>query len=75
LFDSVFAEPDAPAHAWMARRADTRTRRIPMKREKKQEDKIDDQAIMEEYKRLATPGTPHKLLARMAGSWNTKTRA
>ena len=46
-----------------------------MKREKKQEDKIDDQAIMEEYKRLATPGTPHKLLARMAGSWNTKTRA
>jgi hypothetical protein len=36
---------------------------------------MEDQAIMEEYKRLETPGAPHRLLARMAGSWNTKTRS
>jgi hypothetical protein len=30
-----------------------------------------DQA-MEIYTRLATPGAPHKLLARMAGSWSTR---
>ncbi|HXX33035.1 MAG TPA: hypothetical protein VEM15_01045 [Thermodesulfobacteriota bacterium] len=32
-----------------------------MKKEKKRESKMNDQAIMEEYKKLATPGTPHKL--------------
>jgi len=32
-----------------------------MKKEKKREGKMDDQAIMEEYKKLATPGAPHKL--------------
>ncbi len=46
-----------------------------MKKGEKQESKMDDQAVMEEYRKLATPGAPHKLLARMAGSWNTKTRS
>jgi len=35
---------------------------------------MDPQAMMEVYKKLATPGEPHKLLASMAGSWTTKTK-
>jgi len=42
---------------------------------KKQEDKMDMQAMMEVYKKLATPGAPHKMLASLEGSWITKTRA
>ena len=34
----------------------------------------DPQAEMERYKKLATPGEPHKLLASLAGSWTTKTK-
>jgi hypothetical protein len=34
----------------------------------------DPQAEMELYKKLATPGEPHKLLASLAGSWTTKTK-
>jgi len=34
----------------------------------------DPQAMMEEYKKLATPGEPHKQLASLAGSWTTKTK-
>ncbi len=30
---------------------------------------------MEIYKRLGTPGEAHKLLSRMAGTWNTLTRS
>jgi hypothetical protein len=30
--------------------------------------------MMELYKRLAIPGPPHKMLAGLAGSWNTKSR-
>lgn len=30
---------------------------------------------MEVYRKLATPGKPHKMLAGMAGSWQTRTRA
>ena len=33
----------------------------------------DMQAMMETYKKLATPGEPHKQLASLAGSWTTKT--
>jgi hypothetical protein len=40
--------------------------------EEKQEDKMDMQAMMEVYAKLATPGAPHKLLASMVGSWNAK---
>ena len=46
-----------------------------MAKEKKQEDKMDMQAMMDVYKKVGTPGAPHKLLASMAGSWITKTRA
>jgi len=45
-----------------------------MAKEKKQEGKMDMQAMMEVYKKLGTPGSPHKVLASMAGSWNTKTK-
>jgi len=41
--------------------------------EHKQDGKMDMQAMMELYQTLGTPGTPHKLLDRMTGSWNTKT--
>ncbi len=43
--------------------------------EKKQEDKMEMQAMMEVYTKLATPGEPHKMLANLAGSWTTRTRA
>ena len=46
-----------------------------MAKEKKQEGKMDMQAMMDVYKKLGTPGAPHKVLASMAGSWNTKTKA
>ena len=34
----------------------------------------DMQAMMETYKKLSTPGEPHKQLASLAGSWATKTK-
>jgi hypothetical protein len=43
-------------------------------KEKKQEKQMDPQAMMEEYKKLATPGEPHKQLASLSGSWTTKTK-
>jgi hypothetical protein len=46
-----------------------------MAKNKEQKGKMDTQAMMEVYKKAGTPGTPHKVLASMAGSWNTKTRA
>jgi hypothetical protein len=36
--------------------------------------KIDMQSMMEIYKKVGTPGKPHKLLAKLEGSWTTKTR-
>ena len=45
-----------------------------MANEKKQADTMDMQAMMEVYKKIAAPGAPHKLLARMAGNWSTRTR-
>ena len=35
--------------------------------------KIDMQAMMEIYKKVGTPGEPHKLLAKLEGSWTTRT--
>ena len=35
---------------------------------------MDQQAMMEVYKKLATPGEPHKLFATLAGSWTTTTK-
>ncbi len=46
-----------------------------MEKEKKQKSKVDVEAMMEVYKKLATPGAPHKLLASLAGAWTTRTRA
>ena len=41
----------------------------------KQPDQMDMQAMMDTYKKLATPGEPHKQLASLAGSWTTKTKS
>jgi Protein of unknown function (DUF1579) len=41
----------------------------------KQEGKMDMEAMMEVYKKYATPGEPHKLLASLAGAWATRTTA
>jgi hypothetical protein len=46
-----------------------------MAKQEKQEGKMDMEAMMEIYKKLAAPGAPHKLLASLAGSWTTKTTA
>jgi hypothetical protein len=35
---------------------------------------MDMQAMMDTYKKLATPGEPHKQFASLAGSWTTKTK-
>ena len=42
---------------------------------KKSEKQMDPQAMMETYKKLATPGEPHKLFASLAGSWTTTTKS
>ncbi len=36
--------------------------------------KMDMQAMMEIYKKVGTPGEPHKLLAKMEGNWATRSR-
>jgi hypothetical protein len=46
-----------------------------MAQKTKQTDKMDIQAMMDVYRKLGTPGTPHKMLAKMAGTWTTKTKA
>lgn len=43
--------------------------------DKKVEKQMDPQAMMEMYKKLATPGEPHKLFASLAGSWTTTTKS
>ena len=43
-------------------------------KEKKQSKQMDQQAMMELWKKLATPGEPHKLFAGLAGSWTTTTK-
>jgi hypothetical protein len=40
----------------------------------KQEVKLDMQAIMEVYKKVGTPGEAHKLLAKLEGSWTTRSK-
>jgi len=40
----------------------------------KKEVKIDMQKMMEIYKKAGTPGEPHKLLAKLEGSWMTRSR-
>jgi hypothetical protein len=36
--------------------------------------KLDMQEIMEIYRKLGTPGEPHKLLAKLEGIWTTRSR-
>ena len=43
-------------------------------KDKKSEKQMDPQAMMEQYKTLATPGEPHKLFTSLAGSWTTTTK-
>jgi hypothetical protein len=50
-------------------------RRSEMAKEKKQDGKMDMQAMMDVYKKVGTPGGPHRVLASLVGSWTTKTRA
>ncbi len=45
-----------------------------MAKEKKSEKPMDQQAMMELWKKMATPGEPHKLFATLAGSWTTTTK-
>ncbi|MGZ8241654.1 MAG: DUF1579 domain-containing protein [Methylobacter sp.] len=47
---------------------------VAIAKEKKVEQHMDPQAMMELYTKLAEPGEPHKLFASLAGSWTTKTR-
>ena len=47
---------------------------LAVAKEKKQEAKMDQQAMMETYKKRATPGEPHKLFASLVGSWTTRTK-
>jgi uncharacterized protein DUF1579 len=44
-------------------------------KDKKSGKQMDPQAMMEMYKKLATPGEPHKLFASLAGSWTTTTKS
>jgi Protein of unknown function (DUF1579) len=43
-------------------------------KDKKGEKPMDPQAMMEMWKKLGTPGEPHKLFATLAGSWATTTK-
>jgi hypothetical protein len=45
-----------------------------MSNEEKLETKLDMEAIMEVYQKLAVPGAAHELLASRAGSWSTRNR-
>lgn len=43
-------------------------------KEKKHDKKMDPQEMMEVWKKLGTPGEPHKQFAGLAGSWTTTTK-
>lgn len=45
-----------------------------METAEKLESGMDMQAMMEVYQKLATPGDPHELLSKMAGSWDTRSK-
>lgn len=46
----------------------------PVLAKDKKPSQMDIQAMMDTYKKLATPGEPHKLFASLAGSWTTTTK-
>ena len=41
---------------------------------KKKKGKMDMDAMMKVYQKLATPGAPHRRLASLVRSWTTKTK-
>jgi hypothetical protein len=43
-------------------------------KEKKHDKPMDQQAMMELWKKMAQPGEPHKVFAGLAGSWTTTTK-
>ena len=45
-----------------------------MAKDKKSEKLMDQQAMMELWKKMAMPGEPHKLFATLAGSWTTTSK-
>ncbi len=45
-----------------------------MAEDKKVEQPMDPQAMMDLYTKLAAPGEPHKLFASLAGSWTTQSK-
>ncbi|HEX9741840.1 MAG TPA: DUF1579 domain-containing protein [Nitrospiraceae bacterium] len=47
---------------------------VAIAKDKKSEKPMDQQAMMELWKKLGTPGEPHKLFASLAGSWTTTTK-
>ena len=47
----------------------------PVLAKDKKPTEAETQAMMETYKKLATPGDPHKQLAALAGSWTTQTKS
>lgn len=47
---------------------------VPVLAKDKKPAQMDMQAMMDTYKKLATPGEPHKLFASLAGSWTTNTK-
>jgi len=47
---------------------------VAIAKDKKVEQHMDPQSMMELYTKLAMPGEPHKLFASLAGSWTTKTK-
>lgn len=49
--------------------------RTETEREDEQQEEMNMQEMMEVYKKLGTPGAPHKTIASMAGSWTTKIRS
>lgn len=46
-----------------------------MATERKPEGKMDQEAVMDVYRKTGTPGKEHNLLSRMAGRWKTVTRS
>lgn len=47
---------------------------VAMAKDKKSQKQMDPQAMMELWKKLGTPGEPHKLFATLAGRWTTTTK-
>jgi hypothetical protein len=47
---------------------------VAIAKDKKPEKQMDQQTMMEEFKRLSVPGEPHKQLASLVGSWTTTTK-